>query len=180
MMDVAELGAILRASKSDLFRLETLAQYAVPSDGGDFARYLAGAPGPDMARKAAWQQRLRADRARGLRRWRVYVAHEPLGPYARFECEWGHAPNAALEEIRVLPAVEIPDAVPLKDFWLLDDQTVVLMHYSEAGQFTGAEILPDSELRRYLAARDAAWAAAEDFTSWWAAHPQYSRHGQAA
>ena len=108
MMDAAALGAFLRAAAGDLFRLETLAQYQVPTDGGDYARYVAGAPGPDMARKAVWHDRLRADRARGLRRWRVYVAHEPLSAYARYECEWGHALNAALEEIRVLPATEVP------------------------------------------------------------------------
>ena len=36
------------------FRFEVRDHYAVASDGGDFARYLAGEDLPDAARKNAW------------------------------------------------------------------------------------------------------------------------------
>lgn len=39
---------------STLFRLEALDTYDVGSNGNDLARYLAGEPGPDMARKGPW------------------------------------------------------------------------------------------------------------------------------
>jgi hypothetical protein len=176
MLDAQGLGAALRAAEHDLFRLETLDYYAVPSDGGDFHRYLAGEDVPDQARKDAWHDRLRGERERGVYRHRVYVAREPLSPYARFECEWGHALNADLEEIRVLPHSRIPQGVDLADWWMVDRRDVLLMHYDSEGRFTGAEPAASAETGRYLAARTAAWEAAEPFTAWWAAHPQYHRH----
>ena len=136
---------------------------------------MDGEPAPDPVRKAAWHERLRAERARGLYRQRVYVAREPLSDYARFECEWGHAPNTALEDIRVLPASRVPPGVDLADWWMIDARDVVLMHYDSEGRFTGAEMAAPGETGRYLAARAATWEAAEPFTAWWNAHPQYHR-----
>jgi len=42
------------------FRLEVRDSYAVASDGGDLARYLAGEDAPDATRKNAWLDELRA------------------------------------------------------------------------------------------------------------------------
>ena len=42
MIDAQELGTRLRAAERDLFRLEAQDRYEVPTDGGDFHRYLAG------------------------------------------------------------------------------------------------------------------------------------------
>ncbi len=177
MLDAAMLGTLLRSAKRDLFRMEARDSYDVPTDGGDFGRYIHGEPGPDMARKAAWHARLAADRSRGLRRWRVHAFTEPLSPYLRFEFEWGHALNAALEEIRVLPLR--PDhglpSLALTDFWLVDDREAVSMHYDQAGRFLGATVEPPAALAGYRQARDAAWSAAAPFTKWWRTHPQYHR-----
>ncbi|HEU0086142.1 MAG TPA: hypothetical protein VFQ77_00555 [Pseudonocardiaceae bacterium] len=54
MMDAPALRAYLTTHFTrTLFRLETLPAYEVPSDGSDFARYLAGAPEPTPQRQAA-------------------------------------------------------------------------------------------------------------------------------
>jgi len=179
-MDAQALGVLLRTAGHDLFRMEARDYYEVPTDGGDFHRYLAGEATPDPARKSAWQDRLRAERDRGLRRWRVYVAREPLSDYARFECEWGHAPNVGLEDIRVLPAGQVPPGAIVADWWMIDGSSVVLMHYDDGGRFTGAELAAPGETARYLAARTAAWDAAVPFTDWWDVHPQYHRRVPAA
>jgi len=64
-MNVAELGANIRQHFTQrAFRLETLQQYEVASDGSDFARYLAGEAEPTQARKQPWLDRLRAERDR--------------------------------------------------------------------------------------------------------------------
>jgi hypothetical protein len=178
MLDAAGLGAVLRAAETTLDRMETLPAYAVPSDGGDFQRYLDGAPAPDPDRKAAWHDRLAAERDRGLYRRRVYVAREPLSDYARFECEWGHAPNVHLEDIRVLAPAQFPAIVPMSDWWLIDGASVLLMRYDQAGAFTGAE--PAENAAGYVAAWAMAWARAEPFEAWWAAHPRYHRRPKVA
>lgn len=160
------------------FRLEVRDRYAVASDGGDFARYQAGEPLPDAARKNAWLDELRRDTAVGKTWQWVHVVRAPLSPYLRYQFEWGYAINVtAGAQIRVLDLAErdCPAVVPGEDFWLLDDQVGLRMHYDAEGQFLGADELGRRELPRYRAAQDAAWAAAQPFAEYWAAHPGFHR-----
>ena len=178
LLNEHELGELLDQAQHDLFRLETLDAYEVASDGSDFARYLAGEPGPDPARKGPWLARLREDAERGLRNRRVHVVRSPLTPYERYECEWGYAPNSqAGEDIRILDLAERaePRGLVDQDFWLMDDQTVVVMHYDRAGQYLGASVAGADQVDQYRDAAVAAWHAAEPFGAYWAAHPQYQR-----
>lgn len=185
MLDTARLGELIRSRFTrHAFRLETLDAYDVGDDGSDVARYLRGKPEPDPERKGAWLARLRTEQAAGKTRQRVHVLRSPLSDYLRYECEWGYLPNvSAGEDVRILDLAERTRPVALDidhDFWLLDDQVVVRMHYDERGQFLGAEVLDGAELSRYRAAKDAALAFAEPFTSYWDRHPEYHRANRAA
>jgi hypothetical protein len=160
------------------FRLEVRDQYAVASDGGDFARYLAGEDLPDAARKNAWLEELSADTAAGKRWQWVHVVRGPLSDYLRYAFEWGYAINIhAGADVRILDLTERqrPAGLPDEDFWLLDDQAVLIMHYGGGGEFLGAEPAGQAELARYRRVRDAAWDAAEPFAAYWARHPGYHR-----
>lgn len=155
------------------FRLETLDTYTVESDGEDVARYLRGDPEPLPERKQPWLDQLAAESAAGKARSRVHVLTTPLSPYLRYECEWGYLPNArAGEHIRILDLsrTAAPEGLLAEDFWILDDSYVIRMHYDEQGEFTGGELT--DELDRYRRARDAALTASEEFTAWWARHPE--------
>jgi hypothetical protein len=180
VLDEAALGALLDQAERELFRLETLDTYEVRTDGSDYDRYLRGEPGPDMERKGPWMDRLAADKARGLRNYRVHVVRSPLSPYLRYECEWGYAHNVIVgEEIRILDLAELPSPVGLidEDFWLMDKHTVVRMHY-QAGRFIGAEVLPAADLDRDRAACDASWQGAVPFEEYWDTHRQYWRDSE--
>lgn len=185
MLDAPQLGELIRSRFArHAFRLETLDAYDVGDDGADVARYLRGEPEPDPQRKGAWLARLRAEQAAGKARQRVHVLRSPLSDYLRYECEWGYLPNvAAGEDVRILDQAERPHPAALDvdhDFWLLDDQVIVRMHYDEHGRFLGAEVLDGTELPRYRATRDTALEAAEPFTSYWNRHPEYYRANRAA
>jgi hypothetical protein len=178
--DVDELDVLLDGYRN-LFRLETLDDYEVASDGSDYRRYLDGEPEPTWKRKQPWLDELRAERDSGIYRHRVHVLRAPLSPYLRYECEWGYAYNVqAGEDIRILDLAETSEPAGLvsQDFWLADDRLVVLMHYDSAGQFVGAEALSSTETWRYVAARNAAWQAATPFEPWWTAHSQYHRNAK--
>jgi hypothetical protein len=160
------------------FRLEVRDRYAVASDGGDFARYLAGEELPDAARKNAWFDELRADTAAGKRWQWLHIVRGPLSDYLRYAFEWGYGLNIhAGADVRVLDLAERPRpaGVPDEDFWLLDDEAVLIMHYDDQGRFLGAEPADQAELSRYRNAREAAWEAAEPFADYWARHPEYHR-----
>ena len=177
MLNERELGQFINEHfHRTAFRLEVRDAYAVPSDGGDFARYLAGEPAPDTVRKSAWLDTLRAEREAGkVRQW-VHVVHGPISDYLRYEMEWGYLPNLrAGAQVRILDLAELtrPDGLVNADFWLLDDETAVLMHYDDEGRFTGAEQARDVGL--YRRARDAAWDGAVPVAEYWQDHPQYHR-----
>jgi hypothetical protein len=160
------------------FRLEVRDRYAVASDGGDFARYLAGEELPDAARKNAWLDELRADTAAGKRWQWLHVVRGPLSDYLRYAFEWGYGLNIhAGADVRVLDLAERPrpGGVPDEDFWLLDDEAVLIMHYDDQGRFLGAEPADQAKLSRYCNAREAAWDAAEPFADYWARHLEYHR-----
>lgn len=182
MLDEKGLGEFLGAAQHSIFRLETLASYAVGSDGGDFARYLRGEPGPDMERKRTWHKVLQADRDRGVRNYRVHVVRSPISPYCRYEMEWGYAYNTPFEDISILDLAEVDRPADLADhdFFLVDGRTAVRMHYDDDGRYLGAEVLSAADGPRYREAREAAWAAAVPFARYWAAHPQYRRGGREA
>jgi hypothetical protein len=113
------------------------------------------------------------------------VLRSPIGPYLRYESEWGYVMNAeAGEDIRILDLSERPLPPPLDgidhDFWLIDGATAVRMTYDDAGRFVRAETAAPGELPLYLAARDAAMATAEPFAGWWQRHPEFHQGNQAA
>jgi len=180
MLPEDQVDEIFEGFQRSAFRLETLDHYQVASDGGDLARYLSGEPDPDPDRKGPWLERLRAEKVAGRLRHRVHVLRTPLNDYLRFECEWGYAPNAgAGERIHILDTAErgLPAEVEmLEDFWLMDDETVLRMHYDEQGAYLGASLADD--VVPYRRTRDAALAASEDFAGWWHDHPEYWRANQ--
>lgn len=170
MMDAAALGAVLRGAEHDLFRLETLDFYEPDREG--YERWLAG-DGLDEAVMGPWLGRLRAEKARGLRRRRVHVLRSPIGPYLRFECGEIYARNAeAGEDIRILDLAEAQwrGLVLDQDFWIVDGSAVILMRYGPAGEYLGAETVTGLTAAVYLSAHDTAWSSAEPFKTWWARH----------
>lgn len=178
MLTAADLGNYIDSRLTRAaFRLEVLDQYDVDSDGDDYRRFLAGETAPTPERKGLWLERLRQDAAQGILNHRVHVLRRPLTDYLRYEAEWGYAYNAAAGEgIGILDTTDqpAPDVLVDHDFWLIDDQHAVRMHYSAHGEFVGAEPVPEL-LDAYRKARDAAVAAAEPFALWWANHPEEHR-----
>ena len=178
-MNLTELRAFADARTTrSAFRLETLDRYDVDSDQDNFRRYLAGEDGPSWAAGDEWMDYLAAERASGIRRYRVHVFASPLSPYLRYECEWGYVyTSQAGEEIYILDTAETarPGGLLDEEFWLYDDRWVVVMHYDNQGRFTDAVALPESETPRYRRQRDLALAAAVPFSSWWEAHPENRR-----
>jgi hypothetical protein len=87
--------------------------------------------------------------------------------------------TAAGEDVRILdlPAAGRPRELTEidHDFWLIDGERVVRMHYNADATFHGGELMPADTIPSYRAAREIVWNMAEEFTSWWAAHPEYHR-----
>lgn len=180
-----QLGEVLERTRRDLFRIETLPSYDTAMTTGDFRRWLDGAAEPSWEVRQPWLDTLAQWADEGRPRRRVRVIHDPPSDYERYACDWGYRYNvAAGEPTRILDLAEqeLPrelDATP-GDWWLIDKQDVVIMHYHPDGQFRGAEIADLRQLTAYQIAAEAAWRAAEPFTSWWDRHPQRHRRSPRA
>lgn len=184
LLDADGLGEFLASRhRHDLFRVETLDHYAVDSDASEFAQYMRGEPGPDLNGKAGWLDGLRADHAAG-RQWRyVHVLRTPLTDYLRYELDWCYGPNSdAGMNIRILDLGEtdLPGALlRMGDFFVVDGDAVVRMHYDRGNDFTGAEVVNQNPAL-YVAMSALLWNAAEPFASWWDRHPDEHRAKVAA
>jgi len=176
MLDEQELGDYIDSHFTRvLFRLETLDLYDVASNGEEYHRYVAGEVKPNPERKKPWMEHIRGEVARGLHTYRVHVVRSPLNDYLRFECEWGYVYNArAGEHIRILDLADrrLPGSlVHAGDYMVIDDNTVVRMHYTDGGAFVGAHVV-NQDPAVFVALRDVMWDVAEPFTSWWARHTE--------
>lgn len=163
---------------SHLFRLENRDSYASASDGGDFARFLAGEETPLEGQ--AWRDQLERDTAAGRRSSKVHVVRGPLSPYQSYEFSWAFTRTArAGEDVRVLEAGP-HDLEGVPDFFVLERRHVVRSSYDASGKFIGAHVVlePDAAVYRNLAAR--VWANAIPFGQWWDAHPSEHRNRNAA
>ena len=95
---------------------------------------------------------------------RLRVGSEPLSDYVRYEYDGTFTNVSAGEHVRWLPRSLARDLLlPALDGWVMDEETVILHHFSGEGQWTGPrmEVLHDPALaRQYVTAYEAAWERA--------------------
>ena len=187
MLDVACLTTWMeshfRGPGADAFRLETQQVYEVASDGSDYRRRLDGATEPTWERKRAWFDTLDRERDEGRQQRHVRIVTRPITSYTAMECTWAYALNEEHgQRVRILDLGEraLPAGTEAGyDWWLVTDgegaRHALAMRYSPDGAFVGAEELPHAAAQALQRSRDLLWGAAEEFTSWYARHPELHR-----
>ncbi|MFJ9948817.1 DUF6879 family protein [Kitasatospora sp. NPDC091207] len=164
MLKGEDFGRLFETFERTAFRLETLAVYDVEDEHAEFADFLAGKPLPPESADNPW---VRSMTDLGKQVGRVHVLSSPLSDYLRYELAWYPGNVAAGESIGIIDtARQQISGLPDYDFWLYDDARVYRMHYTEAGQFVGAETLPDDRLDEYRRYRDIALAHAVPFSEY--------------
>lgn len=188
MLDEKGLGAVIdwrhRSHDDLLFRMERLPLYDVPGQNADRAAFLGGYA-PDWARKQAWYDVLAECAERGLISCRVRVFSADLTDDQLMSCHFSYPYSGRWQETRILRHGEhpVPDLLD-HDYWIVEpadgDRQVLRMHYSDGGEFVGAEELPAAAHALYRDERDRAWATAQPFAAWWADHPELHREAAVA
>jgi hypothetical protein len=182
--DFEEWLAARRKAPGDMLRVQTLPAYEVVSDGGDFAAYVQGHPGPSSPEREPFFAELREERARGMI-WRdLTVVNGPLTDYQRYGFDWV-CPDAveAGQDIRVLDVAVTPAGAALLrigDFWVVEGDHVALVRYDEHGRHLGEVAVEAQSAHGYIAAAEMAWQLATPFSQWWENHPEYRRVPRAA
>jgi hypothetical protein len=147
-----EFAEALRTFRASAFRLEAQPRYIEPVEQELLDRYLAGefmAP-DEVPELAAWFAQVAAQSAAGQKIARVRVQAEPPTTYQRFE-QWADPWNIrAGETIRYMTEskareVGLFPATEGKDWWLLDDTTLITFMYDEPGRRIGYDRTTEPE-----------------------------------
>lgn len=143
------------------FHLELRDVYNVESEDEPFGRWQRGEP-DDYAWHQDWANFVRQATAVGVQFQRVRLANVPHSDYIRWGLDISPLNIEAGEDIRYLPRhlahdIELPD----EDFWLLDDDKLILSVFSPDGRTGGfaGPSFPDL-LRRCIVVRDQVWERA--------------------
>jgi hypothetical protein len=164
-----EFGVLLRSFRRSAFRLETLDAYALESERADFELFLAGRPGAPPWQD--WLDQVAAQTAEGKTVTRVRVLAEPPTDYQRWMLWAGPWYARAREEILCMPRSRAAVLrLPLEvDWWLLDDERLILMYFTNAGEIVGKLLITEPGIvARYREWRDLAVrnaTAAEEFAA---------------
>lgn len=155
-----DFKAMARASRR-AFHLELNDSYYITSEDEAFGKWQRGEP-DDFAWHQDWLSFLREATGAGTDVQRVRVVSLPHTEYTRFGLAIGRFNAEAGEDLRYLPRdMTTGMDLPGEDYWLLDDDKLVLSVFSDDGR-TGGFAVETSEkwLRRCLDARDQVWELA--------------------
>jgi hypothetical protein len=157
----------LALARTRAFHLEQRDAYNVESEDEPFRRWLQGEP-DDYAWHADWLGFVRRATTAGVEVQRVRLASVPHGDYTRWGLDVAPLNIEAGEDIRYLPRHLADDIeLPAEDFWLLDDDVLVLSVFSPDGR-TGGFAVPSSSglLRQCIAVRDQTWKRAVPYSEY--------------
>jgi hypothetical protein len=155
-----EFAEALRSFGRSAFRVEAQPSYALTDERADFGQFLAGSPTPppQMAWYRPWVDQVAKWIGEGKTIGRVRVLAEPPTDYQRWLL-WGAPWFASIgEDIRYMNrSTALRIGLPPTDWWLLDDERVIVMHFTADGQINGKELVTDMEsVASYRALRDLA------------------------
>lgn len=140
----------LSACAVGIFHLELRDSYAVDGERSAFTRWLAGEPETEAeiaARRDGWGALVRSIARRGGTVRRVRVVTEPVSDYIRWERE-GTALNIEMgEDVRWLPRHQLPAGLVFpvdgNDWWLVDDDQVIVGYFDGSGRPSSRELITD-------------------------------------
>jgi hypothetical protein len=152
-----DFKAIARSSRR-AFHLEQQDTYNVAAEDEPFGRWLRGEP-DDYAWHQDWLSFLREATAAGVEVQRVRLVSIPHTDYTRWGLAMAPINAEAGEDMRYLPRNQAEDIdFPAEDYWLMDDDQLVLSIFSEDGRTGGFARDADPELLRQCASvRDQVW-----------------------
>ena len=161
VINEAEFDHLLSTFKRTAFRLETRDSYALDYEAADFELFLAGSPVPPprLAWWGPWLDRIARFTHEGKTVSRVRVLAEPPSDYQRWMM-WAEPWHAqAGEQIAYMPASRaMRIGLPLDgDWWLLDDERVIIMGFTDAGEIDRKTLLTNPvTVAPFIAWRDLA------------------------
>lgn len=124
---------LLRTFKASSVHLETRDAYGTEIELPYMAKWAAGEP-DDFEWLQDWCSTLRGHAAAGRTVRRAHIVSEPLSDYQRWALTVTPPLVEAGEDIRWVPRRRVSElCIPGNDYYLIDDERVVFLHYAGSG-----------------------------------------------
>jgi hypothetical protein len=145
-----EFAGMFRDFAHSAWRLETRDHYALGYEEADYRRFLDGSPvpPPEVEWWRPWLDHLASVTRQGREIGRVRVLAEPPTDYQRWEL-WAAPWHAtAGERIGYMPRSKARRiGLPAdRDWWMFDEQRLVIMGFSDDGEITGKTLVTDPDV----------------------------------
>lgn len=135
--------------QQSIFRLETLSMYQVPKD---FIIFKTWKKDKSIVNKAFrdWFHLLEKTKKRQVTMQRVRIITLPLSEYLKYEVDvWKQSAKKG-EQIFFLESKLYQELIKQlqlkpKDFWLFDNNRVILFHYNKKGNFLKEELVQNKK-----------------------------------
>jgi len=161
---MSDLAWWLSHFRRSAFRLERLQAYFVPQEAELFATFKRG-ENVKVPDDHPWPALVHNATGSGKTMQRVRLVTHPLSDYLRFELSLYPRSVEAGEDIRVANLDDHTELVVCKqDFWLFDDQAVVVLDYDQRGGFLGSRT--EEDLVHYRKQRELALACSMELSAY--------------
>lgn len=156
-----EFRRLLNDFKRSAIHLETRDAYGTETELPHMAKWAAG-ESDDLEWIQGWCSNVRSHVDAGATIRRAKIVSEPLSDYQRWAFTLMPPIADAGEDIRWTPRRLVSSiAIPGNDYYLLDDELVIFMHFSGNGLATAHTISTDpSDIEKCRTAFEQVWALA--------------------
>ncbi|MFF4217556.1 DUF6879 family protein [Streptomyces nondiastaticus] len=156
-IDDATFGDYFRDFRYTAWRLETRRGYASDRAGKRYAQFLNGER--LGIEPSAWSDNIRVQVRQGKRIERVRLVDNPPTQGQLFLLASAVNNIAAGEDIRNMWRGDAEKlGLPAVDFWLFDSCRGLVLHFDDADEYLGSELVEDpTRIAGYCQVRDAAW-----------------------
>jgi hypothetical protein len=150
----------VRSFERSAFHMETRRSYALGYEREDYEQFCVGNPTPpsELDWWRPWLDRVKSYAAEGKQVGRVRLVDTPPTDYQRWLLWANPWHEAAGEDIRYLPRAQAEQiALPMHDWWLLDDAYLITMDFTDSGEIAGKSLIIDQSIvTDYMSWRDRA------------------------
>jgi hypothetical protein len=165
LLTTEEWNDLFTSTKREALHLEMRDWYAVDDEKERFSRFLASGHrdhDAETEERRPWLEAVRRATHMGVSIRRARIVSEPVTEYTRFLYEGTDRTIEAGEDVRWLPRKHASAiALPGNDFWLFDEKTVLINHFTGNGNSAGQELSTDPALARLCkVAFEAVWKVA--------------------
>lgn len=150
MVKLSLIEKAWKKSEKNIFRLEGIPEYNVPEDLVLFEKWKQRNFEFD-ADSRKWLQNLKSTKERGVKIQRVRIVPLPLSDYIKYEIDfWKHSAKNG-EAILFLESKDYENIIKSmafepKDFWMFDDEVLIIFHYDKTGDFVKEEQIPNKDV----------------------------------